>query len=131
MMKGIYVASKIRHAPIWRQFRSEGFLIISSWLDAPWIDAGVVPTSEQLTSIWKDVIDEVKACSAVIVYAEPGDVLRGAYVEAGAALACGKPVYVIGSVEGDWLHHPLVKRFERVLDAIVDVYVSQASKEGT
>lgn len=46
----------------------------------------------------------------MLVYAEEGEHLRGALVEAGMAIALGKIVLVIGSHPdfGTWQHHPNV-----------------------
>lgn len=46
----------------------------------------------------------------VLVYAEEGEHLRGALVEAGMAIALGKTVLVIGDHPdfGTWQHHPKV-----------------------
>jgi hypothetical protein len=46
----------------------------------------------------------------VLVYAEDGEHLRGALIEAGMAIALGKRVIVVGDHPdfGTWQHHPNV-----------------------
>jgi hypothetical protein len=97
----IYVASKTKHAPMWRRLRDEGWPIISTWID----EAGEGETSD-FTDLWRRCIEEAKSASRVILYHEQGDVLKGAFVEIGAALATGVPVFVVGDPPGSWVHHP-------------------------
>jgi hypothetical protein len=87
----IYTASKTRHAPFWRQLRDAGAPIISTWID----EAGEGESAD-LHDLWRRCIEESCACDHLIVYREPQDVLKGAWVEIGAALASGKPVYAVG-----------------------------------
>jgi nucleoside 2-deoxyribosyltransferase len=87
----IYTASKTKHAALWRQLRDAGAPIISTWID----EAGEGESAD-LHDLWERCISESKACDALIVYREPEDVLKGAWVEIGAALAVGKPVYAVG-----------------------------------
>jgi hypothetical protein len=50
----------------------------------------------------------------------PDEVWKGALVEIGAALALGRPVYVIGLPPGSWVYHPLVRGAKDVIDALRD-----------
>lgn len=88
---GIYIASKTRHAHLWRDLRDAGAPIISTWID----EAGEGESGD-LHDLWHRCISESKGCTHLIVYREPDDVLKGAWVEIGAALAAGKPVYAVG-----------------------------------
>lgn len=90
-MSGIYIASKTRHADVWRAFRTAGYPIISTWID----EAGEGESAD-LNDLWERCIRESSSCSALIVYREPEDVLKGAWVEMGAALAVGIPVLAVG-----------------------------------
>jgi hypothetical protein len=55
----------------------------------------------------------------LIVYAEPGETLKGALVEVGVALACGNPVRWVGSVVSSTLtHHPLMSLHDSIEDAL-------------
>jgi len=90
-MSGIYVASKTRHAHFWQDLRGAGAPIISTWID----EAGEGESAD-LHDLWDRCISESKDCDVLIVYREPQDVLKGAWVEIGAALAAGRPVYAVG-----------------------------------
>lgn len=90
----IYIASKVRHAPKWRALRSSGVNIISTWIDEA--GAGEPPFLMELS---ERCIKESIECDAMIVYAEAIDILKGAYIEMGAALSVpGKLVYFVGEV---------------------------------
>jgi hypothetical protein len=88
---GIYTASKTRHAALWRDLRNAGAPIISTWID----EAGEGESAD-LNDLWQRCIAESCSCKTLIVYREPDDVLKGAWVEIGAALAVGNPVYAVG-----------------------------------
>lgn len=88
---GIYIASKTRHAHLWRDLRDAGAPIISTWID----EAGEGESSD-LNDLWQRCISESCSCKVLIVYRKPEDVLKGAWVEIGAALAVKTPVYAVG-----------------------------------
>jgi hypothetical protein len=103
---GIYVASKTRYAPRWRQLRADGHPIISTWID----EAGPGETAD-LAEFWQRVVSEIASCERLILFAEEGEVLRGALIEVGLALAFKKSVTVFGSIPwASWQDHPLVSR---------------------
>ncbi|SFJ68333.1 hypothetical protein [Methylobacterium brachiatum] len=104
-MRGIYMASKTAHAPRWRQMRADGLPIISTWID----EAGA-GESQCLKDLWRRCVDEAAGADCVIVYREPGEVLKGAFVEVGAALAVGTPVYAVGCDEFSFVNHADVTR---------------------
>lgn len=95
----IYIASKTRHADRWLAMRAAGAPIISTWID----EAGE-GASADLHDLWDRCITESKSCKTLIVYREPDDVLKGAWVEIGAALAAGVPVFAVG-LDGFTISH--------------------------
>lgn len=109
MSSGIYVASKTRLAPLWRELRSEGAPIISTWID----EAGAGGTDD-FSDLWLRCICEVTSAAVVLACHEPGDVWKGAFLEVGAAFASGTPVALVGEPPGTWPAHPLVVRFDSV-----------------
>jgi hypothetical protein len=111
--EGIYVASKVRWAPRWRQLRAEGLPIISTWID----EAGAGETGDW-ADLWCRCLAEVARCHVLILYADESERLKGALVEVGAALALGKPVIVFGSQRWTWEAHPDVARADNEADAI-------------
>lgn len=101
----IYIASKTRHAARWQTLRAQGYNIISTWID----EAGK-GESKDLRDLAIRCIDEAKSADRVILYASENDILKGALMEVGAALACNVPVYVVGmseSFETALNQHPL------------------------
>lgn len=92
--EGIYIASKTKHAWRWRQLRDSGVPVISTWID----EAGEGESAD-LSDLWRRCIEESKSAKALILYKEPEDTLKGAWVELGAALASGTKVYAVG-IEG-------------------------------
>ena len=95
MKRGIYMASKTKHASRWRMFRDElGEPIISTW-----IDKASPGESADLADVWKRCIEEASTCAVLIVYREGDDVLNGSWAEIGAALAVDTPVYAVGIKE--------------------------------
>lgn len=109
---GIYIASKTRHAHLWRDLRAAGAPIISTWID----EAGEGESAD-LHDLWDRCISESKGCKTLIVYREPEDVLKGAWVEIGAALASGKPVYAVGLSGFTISKYRGIKHFPSLADA--------------
>lgn len=91
---GIYVASKIRHAPTWRAMRAEGIPIISTWID----EAGP-GESKDLANLWDRCVNEAASARVLLLYRLPEETLKGAFVELGAALKAGVPVCAVGIEE--------------------------------
>lgn len=116
----LYVASRASHPArpaMWRGFRDLGWRIVSSWID----EAGPGETAD-MGELWARIGREIREADGLILYAEPADFpLKGALIEAGMALALGKPVAVVlpGGIEdgrscrpiGSWVHHPLCRVF--------------------
>lgn len=126
---GIYVASRAsipERGKMWRDLRATGVKVNSTWID----EDGEGQT-EDWSELWLRIEREVKASCALILYAEPSDFpLKGAFVEAGIALASGIPVFIVApGVElgsygcrpiGSWASHPLVKYAPSVSAALAD-----------
>lgn len=113
MSGGIYMASKTSHAPLWRQLRADGLPIISTWID----EAGKGETA-CFADLWFRCVGEAARADYTIVYREPGEVLKGAFVEAGVALAAGRHVVAVGCDEFSFVHHPGVTRFASLNEAL-------------
>jgi hypothetical protein len=128
---GIYVASRVKHAEMWQRYRA-GFPIISSWID----EAGEGETAD-LGELWQRIEAEIRGCKAMVFYAGVTDVpLKGAYIEAGMALAMGKPVFAVLDLMleprsmrpiGSWLNHPLVTMCETIPQALAAISSGERS----
>lgn len=91
----IFIASKVKHAPMWRELRSKGVPICSTWID----EAGPGET-KSIADLWSRCIDEASSALVTIVYKGGWEeILNGALVEAGAALASGKRVIWVGDLD--------------------------------
>jgi hypothetical protein len=113
MTAGIYIASKTKHAERWRAMRSAGVPIISTWID----EAGVGETDD-FADLWSRCVAEASSCSALIVYREDGEDLKGGWVEVGVALASGVPVFGVGIDSFSVQHHPGILVFSDLSWAI-------------
>lgn len=65
-------------------------------------------------------IEGIKVADCVVGYVPDKLPFRGAYVELGAAIALGKPVLLIGHGMDEcvFVHHPLVKIFDKMSEVI-------------
>lgn len=97
----IYIASKTIHAHRWKALRAEGLPIISTWID----EAGAGETRDW-PDLWVRCVAEASRATVTLVYREPADILKGAFVEAGAALASGRRIIVVGCDEMSFVRHP-------------------------
>jgi len=120
----IYVASRVKQAPLWLELKEKGIPIISSWIH----ETGENET-EDFGELWSRIRNEVRLCKALVLYVEPEDFpLKGALIETGMALAFNKPVIVClpgvvldGRTNrpiGSWIGSPLVTRIDNIDDAI-------------
>lgn len=118
--RGIYTASRVARAEMWRTLRDGGVHVTASWID----EAGEGQTGD-LGELWERILREVRSSERLVLYAETDDFpLKGAFVEAGMALAAGVPVTcVLPGVAleprslrplGSWARHPLVSFAETI-----------------
>lgn len=112
-LTGIYVASKVKHAEMWRDLRTfEGMPIISTWID----EAGPGESAD-LNDLWSRCIREASTAAALIIYRRPDEVLKGAWVELGAALASGVPVFAVGIEEFTVAKDERIRHFPTLVEA--------------
>lgn len=119
----IYVASKSQHGATWRSMRDLGYPICSTWIDES--EAG---QTEDWSELWRRCLSESTTADALILYAEDGESLVGAFVEVGAALSTGKPVLYVGpeNVARNLLRHPNVRRVGSLDEAFAAACVVDA-----
>jgi hypothetical protein len=101
----VYTASKVKHAHLWLGLREQGLQVVATWID----EAGEGQTTSY-QELAERCVQEVKTADLVLLYCEPEELLKGALVEAGAALAFGKPVLCVGdcpSISRVFRSHPL------------------------
>ena len=121
-MTTFYVASKVSHAEMWRRVALETEIrIVSTWIN----EAGEGQTADY-SELAQRCISEISSASAFILYCELGEVLKGAMIEAGVALAMGVPVYCVGtcdSLSRVFSAHPFWHTSASINAAIVDATV--------
>lgn len=93
----VYVASKVKYAPMWLEMKTEilelyGMNVTSSWIHE---------AEEGQTSDYEDLtlrcFRELMECDFVILFSNnEEEILKGALMEVGAALVQNKPVFYIG-----------------------------------
>ena len=88
---GIYFASKVVHAHRWQALRAAGVKTASSWID----EAGEGETADY-AELSERCLREIKDASRLVLYCESHEILKGAILEAGAALMAEIPVFLVG-----------------------------------
>ena len=113
----IYIASKTKHAPRWRRLRSEGYNIISTWID----EAGARQTSNY-SELSVRCIREIRQSDFLIFYCEHEEMQNGALIEMGVALAFGIEVRCVVTTSADvnkvFRWHPAVREFSDIYAAL-------------
>ncbi|MHB8408394.1 MAG: hypothetical protein ACYDHY_09950 [Acidiferrobacterales bacterium] len=112
----VYTASKTVHASKWRALRDAGYPITASWID----EAGEGQSADY-AELAERCVREVAGANLVLLYSEPGEVLKGALIELGVALGSGVPVAYVGSGAGlsrVFRHHPLWREYRSIEDAL-------------
>lgn len=103
-MNTIYVASKIIHAPMWREYRDKRNMPISS----SWINNPTDNVEQDFKKMWVKYINEIKSSNFLIAYRESNEILKGAYIEIGVALSSDIEVFLVGIEPGvSFAFHPL------------------------
>tara|TARA_Y100000004_G_scaffold182189_1_gene228662 strand:- start:1442 stop:1930 length:489 start_codon:yes stop_codon:yes gene_type:complete len=97
----VYVASKVWHAPKWREhldvFKHFNASVTSRWIDYA-DDSDIVQNRKG--ELWQHCLEDIQKADAMVVYCERFDEQqRGVLVEAGHAMALGKPVVCINTCE--------------------------------
>lgn len=111
--RGVYVASKVKHAEMWKDLRAFARdPIISTWID----EAGEGETSD-FADLWRRCVFEASHAGALIIYRRPDEVLKGAWIELGAALASGVPVFAVGIEEFTVAKDSRIQHFDRLHEA--------------
>jgi len=114
---GVYIASKTKHAEHWRGWRSRGLPVISTWID----EAGPGESAD-LSNLWQRCISEASNCELLVCYREDGDVLKGAFIELGAALANGRDVWAFGLRGYTIANHPGIRHFDSLTGMMGELF---------
>jgi hypothetical protein len=123
----IYIASKTKHAWRWRALR-EDLKPCGIFINSTWIDEAGAGESKDLAGLAHRCIGEAMDADLLIVYGEEGEVLKGALIEIGAAMAFGVDVISVGVTLPDssaFTHHPLWFRAETIEAALDSEFVRE------
>jgi hypothetical protein len=120
-MMRIYVASKARHASWWKALRAANVPIVSSWIDWPGNSTGVEPSSDAWSDHWSRCITEAANADVCLFVCNDGEQACGQLIEAGAALAAGKRVFIVSSYTWTFADHPRCRVFGSLADAITAI----------
>lgn len=112
-MPGIYMASKAVHGPVWEELKMLGYPICSTWIHES--DQG---ETNDWVDLWSRCVREASAADALIVVRHSGEILKGAWVEVGAALSNDIPVFAVGCEEFSVRHHPKFRVCSNLEDAL-------------
>ena len=125
----VYCASKAKHAPWWRALRAAGVPITASWIDWPANEPDAPePTNEAWGRHWERCIDQASDASICLFVSNADERACGALIEAGAALAAGKRVYVVSPDAWTFAHHPRCRVFPTI-EAAVGSIMAQVEGE--
>lgn len=119
----VYTASKLSKGPMWMNLKWPEIEIVARWPFGHSDERGNAAWPEDCPAhgvvFWTHDYDDVLRADVVLIYADKEDVLRGALVEAGMALALNKYVVVVGDCPsyGTWKYHPHVLRVKTMQDA--------------
>lgn len=108
----VYTASKLQNGAMWRDLHARWPHV---YFHARWLKHNQIGTPDHpdlAVRFWVEDENDVRSADALLIFAHPGEHLRGALVEAGIAIACKIPVIVVGdhSDYGTWQYHPGVTR---------------------
>lgn len=110
-----YIASKVKHARVWRSMRDKGYNVTASWID----EASEGQTKDY-TELATRCLRDIKSAKFLVLYCKHGELMKGALIEAGMALALGKEVRCVGncpSISRVFKCHPLWRKYPSVIDA--------------
>jgi hypothetical protein len=124
----VYPASKSRHAPWWRALRAAGVPIVASWIDAPFNGTGEEPSRDAWSAHWFKCISEAADADVCLFVCNEGETACGQLLEAGAALAAGKWVYLVSDYQWSFANHPRCRVFSSIEEAITAIMAWQGAK---
>lgn len=126
----VYTASKLHHRPLWLKLREDPDWDFVQWT-ATWVNSldvmaelqGRDVAIDDYTVGWSQNIRDVRASDFILLYGGSHDALRGALIEAGAAIACGITVITVAlDANHNWAYHPGVRNYSSFRDARAYLY---------
>jgi hypothetical protein len=124
-MPRVYCASKSKHWPFWQALREAGLDICASWIDATFNHTGEALDADGWREHWERCTTEAASADVTLLFKRPDEHHMGALVEAGCCLGAGKELWVVCDDSLSFLHHPRVRRFDTLRDAVVALLARQ------
>lgn len=119
----VYCASKLYHAPMWRDWRTgtKQIELCSTWHDNLRVEQD--DSDPQACRIgWERNVDDIVRADALLCYAHTGEKLNGGLVEIGMAIALYTPVYLVGGhTWGTWRYMQDVSLHESLAHAVAAI----------
>jgi hypothetical protein len=125
----VYIASKTCHWPHWQALRAAGVHVISSWIDQPFNHDDSDPDPDTWSEHWAKCVQEASDADVVLLYASNGEKHHGSLIEMGAGLAMGKRIFLVGGESWSIRHHPRVRVFSTLADAVTAILAAQAGEK--
>jgi hypothetical protein len=124
----VYCASKARHSHWWAALQAAGVPI-----DAPWITwegnaAGAEPSADDWRDHWSGCISSAADADICLFVSNEGETACGALIEAAAALAAGRQVFVVSPDCWSFANHPRCRTFNSLAEAITAIMAMAAGE---
>jgi hypothetical protein len=127
----VYVASKAKHSHWWRALRAAGVPISAAWIDAELNEAGAdEPTADAWRVHWDKCVAEASQADICLFVCNESETACGALIEAGAALAAGRQVFVVSPYEWTFSNHPRCRVFPSLEMAIAAIVAMREGERG-
>ena len=122
-MLRVYPASKVKHAQKWLELQETNPYVFfhARWLKTAKNEENLGP--ESYPELWRMCEQDVRSADVLLAYVEDGEVLKGALVEVGIAIASGVKVFAVGFKEGSWMYHKGVERFDTLEQAMFQIKI--------
>lgn len=117
----IYPASKAHHSAWWRGLRAAGVPIAATWIDWPGNRDGAEPSSDAWSQHWSRCITEAAEADICLFVCNEGETACGQLIEAGAALAAGRRVFVVSPYDWTFANHPRCRVFATLEEAVTAI----------
>jgi nucleoside 2-deoxyribosyltransferase len=121
----IYCASKLRHAPVWRQWKTElhdTLDIVSTWHDNPNVEVDEADSAKCYAGWHANRMEILHAADFMLVFGMKKEPLNGTLIEVGMAIAMNIPTYLVGDYPwGTWRYMNPVVECDSLHTALTDI----------
>jgi hypothetical protein len=103
--------------------------IVAPWIDSPLNAADAPePSADQWRNHWDGCISAAAEADICLFVCNDGEQACGALIEAGAALASGKQVFVVSPYAWSFAHHPRARTFGSLEAAVGSIMARKAGE---